>query len=307
MVDQTGSTNDDLLKERRRNPASWPHLTVLVAHHQNAGRGRLGREWVTPPGQALTLSMVVEPLPRPPAQWPGISLVVGLAVVRTLRAAGLPAGLKWPNDVVLSPPPAPDGRAVPPALVTTAVPGWGGDRKVAGVLTQAVGQPGGGGPESSAAGPESSALIVGVGVNVAQRELPVPWATSLLVAGAPAAVCTPEGLLAALEPELVGAVEQWRHSGLSDLIPEIADSCVTLGREVLVAGLPGREDDVRGRALRLTDAGELVLRIARPGDPAAGAGDEVADATAGPAAPPSPEIDGEIIVAAGDVHHLRAL
>jgi BirA family transcriptional regulator, biotin operon repressor / biotin---[acetyl-CoA-carboxylase] ligase len=73
---------------------------LVVAEHQTAGRGRLGRTWEAPAGKALLFSLLL----KPPAERnaPEISLVAGIAVADTLeRATGLSVQLKWPNDVML--------------------------------------------------------------------------------------------------------------------------------------------------------------------------------------------------------------
>ena len=83
---------------------------LLVAEDQTRGRGRMGRDWVSRPGQSLTFSLA---LPLAPAQWGGLSLAVGLALAEALDprppgqgllgpADGRPRiGLKWPNDLWL--------------------------------------------------------------------------------------------------------------------------------------------------------------------------------------------------------------
>jgi BirA family biotin operon repressor/biotin-[acetyl-CoA-carboxylase] ligase len=73
---------------------------LVVADHQSAGRGRLGRTWEAPAGTALLFSVLL----KPPAERhaPELSLVAGVAVADTLeRAIGLAVQLKWPNDVML--------------------------------------------------------------------------------------------------------------------------------------------------------------------------------------------------------------
>ncbi|HEY2879995.1 biotin--[acetyl-CoA-carboxylase] ligase [Nocardioides sp.] len=122
---------------------------VLVADHQTAGRGRLGREWVTPPGAALTFSAVVDPVVDD-EWWPLVPLVAGYAVARTVRGS-----LKWPNDVLL------------------------GERKVCGILVERV--------HVRAHGGEKPLAVIGIGINVdqAEGELPVPTATSLALATGP--------------------------------------------------------------------------------------------------------------------------
>lgn len=122
---------------------------VVVADHQTAGRGRLGREWVTPAGAALTFSAVVDPVVDD-EWWPLVPLVAGYAVARVVRGS-----LKWPNDVLLD------------------------QRKVCGVLVERV--------QVRAHGGNRPLAVVGVGINVDQTaaELPVPTATSLALSGQP--------------------------------------------------------------------------------------------------------------------------
>jgi BirA family biotin operon repressor/biotin-[acetyl-CoA-carboxylase] ligase len=77
-----------------------PEGALVVADHQTAGRGRLGRSWEAPPGTALLCSVLL----KPPAEseTPQLSLVAGIAVADTIeRTVGLAAQLKWPNDVML--------------------------------------------------------------------------------------------------------------------------------------------------------------------------------------------------------------
>lgn len=123
---------------------------VVVTDHQTSGRGRLGREWVTPRGAALTFSAVVDPVVDE-EWWPLVPLVAGYAVARAVRGS-----VKWPNDVLL------DGQKVCGVLVERVhVRAHGGDRPLA---------------------------VVGIGINVDQtaEELPVSTATSLALAGLPA-------------------------------------------------------------------------------------------------------------------------
>ena len=73
---------------------------IVVADHQTAGRGRLGRSWEAPAGTAILCSVLLKPPPERHA--PELSLVAGVAVADTLeRATGLSVQIKWPNDVML--------------------------------------------------------------------------------------------------------------------------------------------------------------------------------------------------------------
>jgi len=94
---ETGSTNDDARALARADAAEG---TVVLASAQTAGRGRLGREWVSPTGGAY-FSAVLRP-DVAPADVSALSLVVGLGIARGLERLGVDARLKWPNDVLLS-------------------------------------------------------------------------------------------------------------------------------------------------------------------------------------------------------------
>lgn len=79
---------------------SLPEGALVVAEHQTAGRGRLGRSWEAPPGTAMLCSLLL----RPPAERsaPELSLVAGVAVADAIeRIVGLAVQIKWPNDVML--------------------------------------------------------------------------------------------------------------------------------------------------------------------------------------------------------------
>jgi BirA family transcriptional regulator, biotin operon repressor / biotin---[acetyl-CoA-carboxylase] ligase len=71
--------------------------TVVVAGHQTAGRGRLGRRWIAPAHSSLTFTMVLGPVP---SAWV-VPMAIGLALVDTLAAYHISADLKWPNDLLV--------------------------------------------------------------------------------------------------------------------------------------------------------------------------------------------------------------
>ena len=85
-VAETGSTNADLVAAARRGA---PFGTVLVADHQTAGRGRLGRRWDAPPGASLLVSVLLRPSPAAAERLHGATQAVGLAPRR--RATRSPA------------------------------------------------------------------------------------------------------------------------------------------------------------------------------------------------------------------------
>jgi BirA family biotin operon repressor/biotin-[acetyl-CoA-carboxylase] ligase len=96
VVDETGSTNADLLAAAM---AGAPDRSVLVARHQTAGRGRLDRTWVAPPGANLLVSVLFRTVPDHPHE---LTQRVALAALdAAVRMAGVHAGLKWPNDLLV--------------------------------------------------------------------------------------------------------------------------------------------------------------------------------------------------------------
>lgn len=147
----------------------------VYAEHQVQGRGRQGRRWITPPGQALALSVIVRPLPQE-TRW--LARLVGWAAValcEVLEAYGLEPHIKWPNDVLLS------------------------GKKVAGILVEAAWQ----------GGQLPSFAVVGIGVNVYQGAVPH---RELL--GFPATSLEEQGLRPErprLLAQLVQALGRWRY------------------------------------------------------------------------------------------------
>ena len=109
------STMDEAARLAQAGPsAEGPEGTVVVAETQTASRGRLGRTWVSRPGN-LYLSVVFRPRLQ---DLPSLSCLGAVAVVRAIRqATGLNPRLKWPNDVLLS------GKKVAGVLVESAVQG----------------------------------------------------------------------------------------------------------------------------------------------------------------------------------------
>ncbi len=138
LYDALDSTNQVAAGAPERN-------LVVVADHQQAGRGRLDRVWVTPDGAALTFTAVVDPS-LDDQWWPLLPLATGLAVARATGAV-----LKWPNDVLIE------------------------DQKVCGILIERI---------QSRSGP-LALIGVGINVSQTREELPVETATSLLLAGRP--------------------------------------------------------------------------------------------------------------------------
>ncbi len=107
-VNSTTLLARDLIREGE------PEGTVILAERQTAARGRLGRSWETPAGQAISMSVILYPH-FAPAQAPLLSLATGVAVVRAVKSvAPVSPLIKWPNDIYL------DGRKLGGILVEMA-------------------------------------------------------------------------------------------------------------------------------------------------------------------------------------------
>lgn len=138
-VETIGSTNAELLHSGK------PHMSVLVAGEQTAGRGRMGRAWVAPEGAQLTFSVAVETSDLD--RLGTLTLAAGLAITDAITGTTL----KWPNDVLLN------------------------NKKLCGILAE-------GAPIANS---NAFRIVIGVGVNntLTRDQLPVEHATSLALEG----------------------------------------------------------------------------------------------------------------------------
>ncbi len=110
---------------------------LIIADEQTAGKGRSGRHWVTPPGEAIAFTLILRPK-LTTDRISMVTLVMGLAVVHAINALyDLKAGIKWPNDAVV------------------------GGKKICGILT-----------EMSAEISQIHYIVIGVGINANLTEFP---------------------------------------------------------------------------------------------------------------------------------------
>lgn len=131
---ETDSTN---LQARKLAQAGCPDGTLVVSDCQTAGKGRRGRSWSSPHGSSIYMSFVLRPS-LPPYCASAVTLIAGLAVTDAVcRETGLPAGIKWPNDVVVN------------------------GKKICGILT-----------EMSAELENIHYIVTGIGINVNQQDFP---------------------------------------------------------------------------------------------------------------------------------------
>jgi BirA family biotin operon repressor/biotin-[acetyl-CoA-carboxylase] ligase len=245
---EVGSTNDEAWEALALGA---PDGAVVIADVQTRGRGRAGRAWHTAPGRGLALSLLL----RPEGDRHALELLplaAGLALARALETLGSAPSLKWPNDVLLQ------------------------GRKVAGVLCESRRIPAAAGfpatPPGRPAPATRDAVVVGVGVNVAQSAADFPpeiagTATSLALAGiATDRENVAAAFLDALEP-LWTDLQGGARAALLEAWSARADFW---GRAVVVRTPAG---ELRGVARALDPAGGLILvleggveTVARAGD-----------------------------------------
>lgn len=197
--------------------------TVVIADEQTEGRGRFGRNWFSPRGEGIWMSVILRP-PSVLEPYTPLSLVTAHCVATALRdVAGVRAEIKWPNDVKI------------------------GDKKVCGILTEL---------DKDTAG--TSFLVIGIGVNVNQTvfegEL-ASLATSVRIETGKAANRTPliRKILENLERSYLKAVEE----GFSEVLKDVRKLCTLVGEHVSVN--VGSET-VQGYVQDIDDAGRLIMR-----------------------------------------------
>lgn len=223
VVERVESTNTALLD---RSASDLPSGAVLAAEIQSAGRGRRGRAWTTGLGSALTFSLMWR-FERGAAALTGLSLVVGIAVVRALSTlGGSEVRLKWPNDVLYR------------------------GRKLGGILIEVQGD---------ALGPATA--VIGVGLNV---RMPPAWRDRI---DQPVADAAEAGvghdrnrLLATVLAELVDWLDVFARTGYAPLEPEFRRWHALQDAEVVVH--PGHGKSVQGRARGTADDGSLLVETA---------------------------------------------
>ncbi|HPR22639.1 MAG TPA: biotin--[acetyl-CoA-carboxylase] ligase [Candidatus Sabulitectum sp.] len=208
----------------RRRIASLPDRTAVLARSQTGGRGRAGKTWLSPPG-GFYCSLLLKP--APPIQFaPSVSLLAAFCLSEIMRDSGIPAMVKWPNDVVAE------------------------ELKLAGMIAETGSVP-------------SSWFILGIGVNLLSE--PFIEGRSILPPGAWSRFCEPPSpgkLLQRLLSELDSHWPARTGSPLGSVCGLVTPRLWNLGKRVSVKsdgiGVDGVVDgiDENGFLLLSTDSGE---------------------------------------------------
>lgn len=222
VFEETNSTNDVAEKLARDGVKEG---VVVFAESQKKGRGRLGRQWLSPAHKGLWFSVLLRPDLRPQAATQ-LTVVAATALARAIRRqTGLTPEIKWPNDILLR------------------------GKKVAGILT-----------ELSAELDHIKHLIIGIGVdvNLTSADLPADLrkiATSLRIESGQG-VARPE-LAAAILRELDADYARVRAGQFESVADEWEEQCTTIGRTVTIR-IGDRAQT--GVAESLDSEGALLLR-----------------------------------------------
>ncbi|MFZ5861625.1 MAG: biotin--[acetyl-CoA-carboxylase] ligase [Nitrospirota bacterium] len=231
VFDEVPSTNTLALDLAAQDAPEW---TALLADSQTNGRGRAGREWRTPHGTALAISIIVRPRVAADAR-PWVGLAAALATRDAIEhVTGMSGLVKWPNDVLIS------------------------GRKVAGILLET---------RHGAVSDAASAVVIGIGVNVNNRAAAFPesfrdTATSLLDASG--TVTDRQRLAAAILNEVHQVSGELPH-GIETLRARWRSASATFGAMVAVSTPGGLVEgidhglDPQGRLIVRTRDGERAI------------------------------------------------
>lgn len=232
------STNSRLLEIARQGESGY----VCLAEQQLSGRGRRGRDWISPFSGNLYFSVLWR-FATGASQLTGLSLAIAVAISRALREIGLKnVGVKWPNDIVVS------------------------GQKLAGILLEIVGE---------ASGP--CAVVMGVGLNVRMSsdkmaDVSQPWVDLETALGPRVAR---NKLAASLISHIVNACQDFDRQGLESFLAEWKALDAYEGKQVVLHLPNGHIEGIvrgvdhtgallleQGNEMRRFLSGEVSLRIA---------------------------------------------
>lgn len=219
QVERTGSTNEDLMEAGRRGEAAG---LVRSANLQTNGHGRLGRQWISPAGRGLYCSVLLRPA-LSPEDAGLLSFCAANAMAEAVSSFGLPAGIKWPNDIVYE------------------------GKKICGILSVC-----------DVAGGKLSFAVVGSGLNLLKGSYPEELADRAACLEEFGIMPSREEILRRYLAALGREVLDLESQGFEDVRQRYEKRCVLQGRAVRVSGARAAEGIVRGIGSR----GELLLETA---------------------------------------------
>ena len=216
-LDTTTSTNDDA------RDAKYRHGDIVWAEHQTAGRGQRGHKWLSPEGENLTFTMVVEPRFLPVGEQFLLCEALSLALTDTFAHYGIDTRIKWTNDI------------------------YAGDRKLEGVLI-----------EHNCSGQMLSRSLLGIGINVNQTEFDPTLPNPVSMAQLTGRRYDRREVLETFERCMLARYDQLEHGDRKALQHDYRNRMYALGEM-----RPFRYPDgslTRGAIQGVRPSGELILR-----------------------------------------------
>ena len=227
VLDSVDSTNSALQKL----PAREQHAHVILAESQSKGRGQRARQWYSPPGCNIYLSLGWQ-VTIGKHHLSNIPLLTAVCTCRALARAGLQKhGIKWPNDILVS------------------------GRKLAGILVET---------QAAAGGPATAVIGLGVNVNMppgspqqqeADRSIDREW-TDLTSELGGAEPVSRNAVTALLLEELIEGLRNWQDTGFASFRADWEARDLLSGRKV---ELQHRDSVIAGVVRGIDEAGGLLL------------------------------------------------
>ncbi len=214
------STN---IKAKQLAEEGATHGTLVIANEQVAGRGRRGKLWESPPGVNIYFTLLSRPEIEP-NRASMLTLVMAVSVAKAIEeVAGVEAGIKWPNDIVVQ------------------------GKKIVGILT-----------EMSAEPDFVHYIVTGVGINVDEQEFPEELLekATYLSKETNKKISRTELLVKILEHFEEDYDKFMLHADLTELLKPYEERLVNLGKEVKVLD---PQEEFTGKALAITKEGELLV------------------------------------------------
>lgn len=198
---------------------------VIISEEQTMGRGRLGRNWVSPKFKGIWMSIVLRP-DIDPMNVAKITQVGAAAVLKAIKEQGINAYIKWPNDIVLN------------------------NKKVCGILTEMSGEIN-----------NVNYVVMGIGINVNIDKEDFPGeieeiATSLKIEEGKS--IERKALVASILNNLEGLYEEFiKNEDIKTSIDICRENSILIGKPVRIIN---RNDEIQAQALDLSDDGKLIVK-----------------------------------------------
>jgi BirA family biotin operon repressor/biotin-[acetyl-CoA-carboxylase] ligase len=211
-----------------------PEGVIVLARHQMAGRGRLGRTWVSPVDAGLYMSLILRPQ-QPQSQIPLLTIAAGVAVADAIRSVcNLKVGLKWVNDIIYD------------------------RRKIGGILAEMPAMR----TTTDAAIKLPQAVIVGIGINIDLKQQDIPEELTSRIdslARIKNEDVDPNKVAAAIAEAFEQTSSLLNPSTSQQLTNRWRELSITIGQTIVTEN---SERKLEGKAVDITDSGALIVELA---------------------------------------------